>query len=78
MPDWINHKLKSGFLGEISTISYMQKIPYQKGVEKLKSLLIRVKGESEKAGLKLSIKISKIMASGHITPRQIEGKTWKQ
>ena len=39
---------------------------------------MRVKGESEKAGLKLSIKISKIMASGPITPRQIEGKMWKQ
>ena len=42
--------------------------------EELKSLLMRVKKESEKAGLKLSIQKSKIMASGPITSWQIEGK----
>ena len=41
--------------------------------EELKSLLMRVKKESEKAGLKLSIQKSKIMASGPITSWQIEG-----
>ena len=41
--------------------------------EKLKSLLMRVKEESERAGLKLNIKITKIIASGPITSRQIEG-----
>ena len=41
--------------------------------EELKSLLMRVKEESERAGLKLNIKITKIMASGPITSRQIEG-----
>ena len=43
--------------------------------EKLKSLLIKVKEESEKAGLKLNIQKSKIMASGPITSWQIDGET---
>ena len=43
--------------------------------EELKSLLIRVKEEREKAGLKLSIQIAKIMASGPITSWQIDGET---
>ena len=43
--------------------------------EELKSLLMIVKEESEKVGLKLSIKKSKIMASGPITSWQIDGET---
>ena len=43
--------------------------------EKLKSLLIGVKEESEKAGLKLNMKKTKIMASGSITSWQIDGET---
>ena len=46
--------------------------------EELKSLLMRVKKESEKPGLKLNIQKIKIMASGSITSWQIDGKTWKQ
>ena len=46
--------------------------------KELKSLLMRVKKESEKPGLKLSIQKIKIMASGSITSWQIDGKTWKQ
>ena len=46
--------------------------------EELKSLLMRVKEESEKAGLKLNIQKMKIMASGPISSWQIEGETWKQ
>ena len=46
--------------------------------EELKSLLMKVKVESEKVGLKLNIQTTKIMASGPITSRQIEGKQWKQ
>ena len=42
--------------------------------EELKSLLMRVKEESEKAGLKLNIQKPKIMASSHITSWQIEGE----
>ena len=43
--------------------------------EELKSLLIKVKEESEKAGLKLNIQKTKIMASGPITSWQIDGET---
>ena len=43
--------------------------------EELKSLLMKVKVESEKVGLKLNIQKTKIMASGPITPRQINGET---
>ena len=43
--------------------------------EELKHLLMRVKEESEKAGLKLNIKKTKIMASSHITSWQIDGET---
>ena len=46
--------------------------------EELKSLLMRVKEESEKAGLKLNIQKTKIMASGPITSWQIDRKQWKQ
>ena len=45
--------------------------------KELKSLLMRVKEESEKAGLKLNIQKMKIMASGPITSWQIDGKQWK-
>ena len=43
--------------------------------EELKSLLIKVKEESEKVGLKLTIQKTKIMASGPVTPWEIDGKT---
>ena len=46
--------------------------------EERKSLLTKVKEESEKAGLKLNIQKTKIMASGPITSWQIDGETWKQ
>ena len=45
--------------------------------EELRSLLMKVKGESEKVGLKLNIQKTKIMASGPITSRQIDGETVK-
>ena len=46
--------------------------------EELKSLLMKVKVESEKVGLKLNIQKTKIMASGSITSWEIDGKQWKQ
>ena len=46
--------------------------------EELKSLLMKVKEESEKVGLKLNIQKTKIMASGLITSWQIDGEQWKQ
>ena len=46
--------------------------------EELKNLLMKVKEESEKAGLKLNIQITDIMGSVPITSGQIDGKQWKQ
>ena len=46
--------------------------------EELKSLLMKVKEESEKDGLKLNIQKMKIMAFSPITSGQIDGKQWKQ
>ena len=45
------------------------------GEEELKSLVMKVKDESEKVGLKLNIQKTKIMASGPITPWEIDGQT---
>ena len=56
----------------------MQMTPLLQQKEKLKSLLVKVKEESKKAGFKLSIQKTKIMASGPITSWQIDGKQWKQ
>ena len=49
--------------------------PLAESEEELKSLLMKVKGESEKVGLKLNIQKTKIMASGPITSWQIDGET---
>ena len=46
--------------------------------EELKSLLMKVKEESEKVGLKLNIQKTKTMASGPIISWEIDGKQWKQ
>ena len=55
----------------------MQKTPslWQKRKEEVNSLLMKVKEESKKAGLNLNIQKTKIMASGSITSRQIDGET---
>ena len=61
MLGWMNHKLESRLLGEISITSDMQMTPsLWQGKEELKSLLMKVKKESEKVGLKLSIQNMKI------------------
>ena len=72
----MKHKLELSLLGEISITSDMQMTPplWQKG-EELKSLLMKVKEESEKVGLKSNIQKTKIMASGFITSWQIDGET---
>ena len=54
MPGWMKHKLESRLLGEIPIISD-DTIIMAEGEEELKSLLIKVREESEKAGLKLKI-----------------------
>ena len=70
----MNHKLESRLLGEISPSSDMQMVsPKWQKAEELKSLLMKVKEESEKAGLKLNIQKTKIMTSGPITSWQING-----
>ena len=71
----MKHKLESRLPGEISIASDTQMIPplWQKA-EELKSLLMAVKEESEKAGLKLSIQKMKIMASNPIISWQIDGE----
>ena len=55
MPGWMNHKLESRLPGEISTISDMQITLMAESEEELKSLLMKVKEGSEKAGLKFNI-----------------------
>ena len=77
MPDWMKHKLESRLPGEISTTSDMWMTPplMAESEEELKSLLMKVKEESEKAGLKLNIQKTKIMTSGPITSWQIDGET---
>ena len=53
--DWKKHKLESRLLGEVSITLDMQMTPPLWQKEELKSLLMKVKEESEKAGLKLNI-----------------------
>ena len=68
MLGWKKYKLESRFSGEISITSDINE-------EELKSLLMKVKEESEKVGLKLNIQKTKIMASGPITSWEIDGET---
>ena len=76
MPGWMKQKLESRLPREISIISDMQMTPpiWQKA-KKIKSLLMKVKEESKKVGLKLKIQRTKIMASSPITSWQIDGET---
>ena len=68
MPDWVKHKLESRLLGEISNLRYADDTTLMaESEEELKSLLMKVKEESEKAGLKFNIQKSKIMVSSSIT-----------
>ena len=72
MLGWMKYKLESRLLGEISIISDTLMAESE---EELKSLLMKVKEGSEKAGSKLNIQKMKIMASGPITSWQIDGET---
>ena len=74
MLDWMKYKLESRLPGQTSITSDMQMTP-SAGSKELKSLLIKMKEESEKVGLKLNIQKTKIMASGPITSWQIDGET---
>ena len=81
MPGWMKHKLESRLLEEISITSDMQMTQplMADGKEELKNLLMKVKEESEKAGLKLNIQKTKIRASdpslvpSHLVP-SLHGK----
>ena len=70
----MKHKLQSRLPGEISS-SYADDTTIMAESEELKSLLMKVKEESEKVGLKLNIQKMKIMASGPITSWEIDGET---
>ena len=73
----MKHKLESRLPGE--KLRYADDTTFMaQSKEDLKSLLMKVKEMSEKAGLKLNIQKTKIMASGPITSWQIDGKQWKQ
>ena len=76
MLGWRKHKLESRLPGEISITSDVQMTRplWQKVKRNLKSLLMIVTKESEKAGLKLNIQKTKIMASRPITSWQMDGE----
>ena len=76
MLGWRKHTLELRLPGEISVTSDIADNTnlMAESKEELKSLLMKVKEEGEKAGLKLSIQKTKIMASGPITLWQIEGE----
>ena len=72
----MKHKLKSRLLGEINNFRYADDITLMaESEEEIKSLLMIVKVESEKGGLKINIQKTKIIASGPITSWQIDGET---
>ena len=75
--DWKKHKLESRLMGEISVTSDTtdDTTLMAESEEELESLLMKVKEESEKVGLKLNIQKMKIMASSPTTSWQIHGKT---
>ena len=77
MLGWMKHKLKSRLLGErnINNLRVADDTTLMAESEELKSLLMKVKEESEKVDLKLNIQKTKIMASGPIISWQIDGKT---
>ena len=76
---WKKHNLESRLLGEISITSGIADDTTRRAEseEELKSLLIKVKEESEKAGLKLNIQKTKVMAPGPIISWETDGETVK-
>ena len=74
MLGWIEHKLESKLPGGISITSDDTALMAE-SKEELKSLLMKVKGESEKVGLKINIQKIKIVGSGPITSWQIDRET---
>ena len=76
MLGWMKHKLEIQIAGRnINHLRYADDTTLMAESEEPKSLLMKVKEESEKVGLKLNIQKTKIMASGPITSWQIHGET---
>ena len=76
MLGWKKHKLESRLPENINNLRYADDTTLMaESEEELKSLLRKVKEESEKVGLKLNIQKTKIMASSPITSCQIDGET---
>ena len=76
MLDWMKHKLESRLPRNINNLRYAEDTTLMAdSKEELKSLLIKVKEDSEKVGLKLNIQKMKIMASDPITSRETDGET---
>ena len=76
MLGWMEHKLESRLLREISNLRYADDTMLMaESKEELKSLLMKVKEQSEKAGLKLNMQKMKVMACSPITSQQINGET---
>ena len=76
MSGWMNHKLVKIAKRNINNLRYANdSILTAESEEELKSLLMRVREENEKAGLKFNIQKMKIMVSGPITSWQIDGET---
>ena len=73
--DWKKQKLESRLPGEKNLRYADDTTLMAESEEDLKSLLMKVKEESEKVGLKLNIQKTKIMSSGPITSWQIDGET---
>ena len=80
MLGWKKHKLESRFpRRKINNLRYADDTTLMaESEEELKSLLMKVKEEREKVGLKLNIQKIKIMASSPISSRQVDGEKWKQ
>ena len=77
MLGWRKHKLESRLPGEhIKNLRYADETTLMaESKEELKSILMKVKEESEKVGLKLNIQKTKIVPSGPITSWQMDGET---
>ena len=80
MPGWMKHKLESRFVTaarrNINNLRYADDTTLMaESEEELKSLLMKVKEESEKPGLKVNLQKMKIMASSSITLWKIDGET---
>ena len=74
----MKHKLQLIPGRNINNLRYTDNITLMAECEELRSLLMKVKEESEKVGLKLSIQKTKLMASRPITSWQIDEEKWEQ